>query len=756
MRARHERTDAALRRWLYCFCFGLFAMCFSAQPFAQSSGTVPATPRPAMPQIDWSKPQSGAVIRELVSRMSDQQVRHLLLQRLDAQRETQTTNRGSEHTLLSASSNAVAGIGQNFVKTIRKFPTLLSEIEPGLNALLGERPAGTLPALIAILGMIVVGSLAIQAGVRRYFSPKPQEHVRTNLVHAVQQLSSRALFDAFGLLLMSVVAYVLTQALFERPIDRETAWRFIISFVILVSAIALVMRFVVAPRRKDLRLVALDDHQARQLSRHMIVVGLLIGAQQFFLPWYSGGEVAVQSSFGFFLNFTLYAYVVWALYDSRMSLVRMMIGTDGMIGDIGGRVAKLWPAISIALCIGMWVLVEGLAAAEHYDLLRGQQHVALLLIIFAPITDTALRGLVRHFAPPMIGDGGIAQQAHQATMRSYLRIGRVVLISLQILLIATVWGISLRSVADSGFGAHVAQNVVSTLIVLLAGYVIWEYVNLWINRRIAKEQTASGMSLSQDDLGSMGGAGLSRMATVLPIARVLLSGIIIVITALLALGQFGLDITPLLAGAGIAGLAIGFGAQTLVRDVVSGMFFLIDDAFRIGEYVDIGQAKGTVEKISLRSFRLRHHRGPLNTVPYGTISNVENFSRDWVIMKLLFTVPFDTDTEKVRKIFKRIGQDLMETDFADDLLQPFKSQGVLEVNDVGIVIRGKFTARPGTQFLLRREIFKRVQEAFAENGIDFARREVRVDLGENSRNLSKEQVMKIGAAVAEPPVIKPA
>ena len=125
---------------------------------------------------------------------------------------------------------------------------------------------------------------------------------------------------------------------------------------------------------------------------------------------------------------------------------------------------------------------------------------------------------------------------------------------------------------------------------------------------------------------------------------------ICVIFGLLAIGALGIDITPLLAGAGILGLAIGFGAQKLVADIVSGAFFLIDDAFRAGEYLDVGGTMGTVEKISIRSMQLRHHRGLVNTVPYGSIEKVTNFSRDWVIMKLIFTVPFDTDPNKVKKL----------------------------------------------------------------------------------------------------------
>ena len=227
---------------------------------------------------------------------------------------------------------------------------------------------------------------------------------------------------------------------------------------------------------------------------------------------------------------------------------------------------------------------------------------------------------------------------------------------------------------------------------------------------------------------------------------------IVVIFLLLALGNIGVDTTPLLAGAGIVGLAIGFGAQKLVSDVVSGIFFLIDDAFRTGEYVEVEGTMGTVEKISIRSMQLRHHKGPVHTIPYGEIPKVTNFSRDWVIMKLRFTVPFNSDPNKIKKIFKKIGQEmLVMEEFKDDFLAPFKSQGVLEIDDVGMVIRGKFMCKPGTQFMIRKEIYNRVNAAFAEAGLEFARREVRVALPsmEQVTELSEEDKATISAAASQ-------
>ena len=125
---------------------------------------------------------------------------------------------------------------------------------------------------------------------------------------------------------------------------------------------------------------------------------------------------------------------------------------------------------------------------------------------------------------------------------------------------------------------------------------------------------------------------------------------------------------------------------------------------------------------------LRHHLGQINTIPFGAIRRVTNYSRDWVIMKLEMRVPFETDLEQLRKLVKRVGVEMMaDPTYGANFIQPLKSQGVHRMDDSSFVIRVKFMAKPGEQFVLRREVFRRLQEAFQANGIKFAPRRVIVE-----------------------------
>ena len=286
-----------------------------------------------------------------------------------------------------------------------------------------------------------------------------------------------------------------------------------------------------------------------------------------------------------------------------------------------------------------------------------------------------------------------------------------------------MWGLPIGS-PDATSAA-----VWKTLIITLVAYLAWGLIRVTFDRKIAEE--GGDIEIVP---GEIGGAAGSRLGTLLPLVRNFILILVTSIAVMMVLVEMGVSIGTIFAGAGIVGLAIGFGAQTLVKDIISGVFFLVDDAFRKGEYIDIGSVRGTVEKISIRSMQLRHHNGPLNTVPFGEVQHVTNYSRDWVVMKLPLRLTYDTDAEMVRKMIKKLGQEMMQDPVLGPLfLQPLKSQGVIQMEDSAQIMRVKFMTKPGDQWGIRRIVFARIREMFEENGIKFANREVTVRLADHEK-----------------------
>jgi small-conductance mechanosensitive channel len=294
--------------------------------------------------------------------------------------------------------------------------------------------------------------------------------------------------------------------------------------------------------------------------------------------------------------------------------------------------------------------------------------------------------------------------------------------------------------------ARLARGAVHAVVILLVADLLWKLASTAIDRQLAltgpagahDEETVSTLPPEEE-------RRRARVRTLLPILRTVLLAALGVMAVLMALSALGVHIGPLIAGAGVVGVAIGFGSQTLVHDVISGMFYLLDDAFRVGEYIVSGTFRGTVEGFSLRSIKLRHHRGPLFTVSFSSLGAVQNLSRDWVIDKLTFNVPFDTDVAQVKKVVKQVSKEIMEDpDLAKGILEPLKSQGVAMMNDFAMQVRVKFKAKPGGQFAVRRAAYDRIKKAFAANGIRLAVPTVNVAGGEGQAGpAAAQQAMEL-------------
>ena len=201
--------------------------------------------------------------------------------------------------------------------------------------------------------------------------------------------------------------------------------------------------------------------------------------------------------------------------------------------------------------------------------------------------------------------------------------------------------------------ARLVHGALSAAIILLVADLLWQATKTAIDRKLAEAE-----DLGQPNTDEA--RRRARMRTLLPIFRNILFVVVIAVAVLMALAAMGFEIGPLVAGLSVVGVAIGFGCQNFVRDIVAGMFYLLDDAFRVGEYIQSGNYKGTVEGFSIRSVKLRHQRGALYTVPFGVLGAVQNQSRDWTIDKLTVGITYDSDIERARKLIKQIGLELAE------------------------------------------------------------------------------------------------
>ena len=694
---------------------------------AQEAAAPPPDPAVTLPD-----PLTPEAVHELVARLSDAQVRAILIDRLDAaalsdEGSSADTSMGqvdATYDLVRAYFSAIFGATPEFFA----LPAFFTE------RIGGEASVFQFLRILGIIALIFLAGAAAEWGFRFL-----ARSTRAGLAGASpRSFGAKAGYCLLRLMLelVGIGIFVLgASACFLLFYEgREAGGLTFVAFLIgVVGArlVAMLSREMFSPKTPNLRLLPFDDRTAAFLHNRVVLFGA-IAALDFALMGLLrqlGADPAAVRLFGFCMGAILVALLVSAIWSQRKPVARLIAGPEA--SALRSALARLWAVLATGYVLGIW-LIAVVGAALGLNTF-GPAMLSLLLVLLVPLADRiATAALDARFAA-RAADGVIVPESMQLTLRRSVRLMVVVL---GLIALAWAWGFSALDMTGQ-LGERIVAAAFNIGLTVLLAFVAWQAVKMVIDRRLAAESGPVGVS----DSGTEGGTGVSRLATLLPLIRRFLFFAIVVMAVMIVLSSLGVNIGPLLAGAGVIGLAIGFGAQTLVKDVISGMFFLVDDAFRVGEYVDMGSVKGTVEAINVRSLRLRHHRGALHTVPFGEIRHLTNFSRDWAIMKLEFPVPHDTDLMQVKRIFKKIGAELQaDPEIGPNLIEPLKSQGVLSVEPHGLIVRAKFMTKPGEQFVVRREVFQRVQQAFAEAAIPFATPQVSV------RGLADEDMDEAAAA----------
>ena len=518
----------------------------------------------------------------------------------------------------------------------------------------------------------------------------------------------RAVFARLGYGLGLVVFFGLGSVgaflLFDWPVTlKEILLGYLIAF--LSARLATVVgRILLAPGGPRFRVVPMSTKAAYFLFRRWIALAVIVG--------FASQTVAVLVRFGL----SPLAAELWG------DLAALLVAAVGL--DILWRTPRREPTPQgdraqswMVRHHGSLALGGSLVVALLWVLWVAQATQAFSLVAFAaglPVVVTTARRAVNHVLRPP----GVEVSTGEATsieMMVFERGARSVVIVAAALGLGHILGLDLTTLTmQDTLATRLTRGAISVVIIALVADFVWHLVRALIDRKIAASLAAS--------VGTEEAGHAARLATLLPTVRNILLVLIAAVAGMMALAAAGVDIGPLVASAGVVGVAIGFGAQTLVKDVISGIFYLFDDAFRIGEYIQSGTYKGTVESFSLRSVKLRHQRGALYTVPFGILGAVQNQSRDWVVDKIVLNVPYGTDLDRVRKLIKRIGESLMaDEELGPDIINPLKMQGVVEFGDFAIQIQTKMMTKPGdVQFLARRRALLMINQSFRDNGIGFA------------------------------------
>jgi len=634
------------------------------------------------------------------------------------------------HRAVSQLSAVAADAGQA--------PSRLSQAAALLTA---DGRVGTLWQVTAPFGGLLLGAIAVALAVHHLL--KPQRRVLATLrpssaaPFALGLLHS-LLVDTAPLAIYGCVAAGGSFLLFwdhGLVFSGTETFQSVASLIISTSIVAwlliVVLSAPLAVGRSGLRCVPLDEREAaaiRRFIQRVVALGAaswIIGVS-LYLSWVGDGLPR--------LLLVLVGLVICAMSLRALAKIRTRFsgfarayhrlvgfGVIGLtviwsVALLSGRLPPFWPVLLSIMILAGLPTADGMAA-----LLLGLLRQRLLQPgqasrrIFRPSGDPEEEELAAVERP--------LDQAEQEAIQTEMarsadgliavvrQAARWALAIAAALLLAETWSFDPYLFLPQWVPV-VLGSIAEAAITLLIGWYAWRLF-----------ETSLAVKLSREEGGAQ-----SRARTVQPLLRAVGKLVIGSIALMSALSSLGLNILPLLASAGVVGIAVGFGAQTLVRDLFSGASYLIEDVFRIGDYIESGNAKGNVERITFRTLALRHQDGPLHFVPYGSLGSIRNNSRDWVIDKFEIPLPVTVDSERIRKLVKKIGLEMVaDPELAKVIDVPLKAK--LYRIDPGVkIFRCKVQTPPGKQFEIRAEAYRRIEGALKENGIAFADNTPRVAL----------------------------
>jgi small-conductance mechanosensitive channel len=279
----------------------------------------------------------------------------------------------------------------------------------------------------------------------------------------------------------------------------------------------------------------------------------------------------------------------------------------------------------------------------------------------------------------------------------------VILGGVYIYTLASIWSLKFASVFTGEVMSSVVPTALNMGVVLLLAALLWEGINILLART----------------LFGVGDGNESRVRTLLPLVRNVVFVIFAVLFGLVLLSELGINVAPLLAGAGIVGVAVGFGAQTMVKDFLTGFTIVLEDLVRVGDVVKIAGLTGGVEKITLRKVQLRDVAGIVYTIPYSQITTIENLTKDFSYYVMDIGVSYNEDTDRVVDVLRQVDENLRaDAEIGPKILEPLEILGVDRFADSAVVIKARIKTLPIQQWNVGREFNRRMKRAFDVAGIE--------------------------------------
>jgi moderate conductance mechanosensitive channel len=394
------------------------------------------------------------------------------------------------------------------------------------------------------------------------------------------------------------------------------------------------------------------------------------------------------------------------------SFIRAPAGRSGFLPILRNRFADVWHYVAIFANLALWA-IWAFRIPNGYSVVAYYASVAIFILVVARVAwAVAVGGVDRAFHP---GSGFLAgsptAEVLAARYRPVLRLALSTIIAvIAIGALLETWGVDALGWFDSGHvGAILLSEFSSVILAIAIAVAVWEACNGAIERQLARFAREGAY------------ARAARLRTLLPMLRTALIVTILTIAGLTALSAIGVNIAPLLAGAGIVGIAVGFGSQKLVQDVVTGVFLLLENAMQVGDFVTVSGLSGTVENLSVRSIRLRAGDGSVHIIPFSAVTSVTNTNRGIGNAAISVNLAYEEDVDKAGEVLKQIAAEMRrQPEFKGLMRGELDLWGVDKVDGATVTIVGQIECTDSGRWPVQREFNRRMKIRFQELGVDIA------------------------------------
>ncbi|MCK5623883.1 MAG: mechanosensitive ion channel, partial [Alphaproteobacteria bacterium] len=630
-----------------------------------------------------------ADLEDLVAAIEDDAEREELVSRLNTLIELKKSEEGvlepGQQTLgaivieqLSAHSEALGRQLSALTDAILAIPGALADFREGLSdpATLARWTEG----LLALVAVIATGFLA-QSVVKRLLV-KPLTSIAwregEGLLMQIPLLAARLILILIPPAAFAAVGGVLISLFGENSVARPITLSVIYAAAI-VGAINAITRTILAPTAAAARPVRLSDETAHYLYIWISRV-TVVGIFGYFAIQVAGflGLAGPAQSFLFKLIGLLLALLfVMLIMQNRRSVAQLIGGKEGArLIQLRRRMADLWHVLAILYVVVVYLVwVIGMPGGFAYVT---RATLLTALTIFLAITAASFSARMINKAFSLSTELKARLPGLEARVNRYLPVVkstlRGVIATIAGLAVLQAWGLDVLQWLSEPAGRALVSRLASIGAIVLMAIVGWEALSAGIERYLASKDASHSQ----------------RARTLLPLIRKVILVALIVVVGLTVLSELGINIAPLLAGAGVVGLAVGFGAQTLVRDIITGLFILIEDTISVGDYVTLAGHGGTVEALSIRSIRMRDPSGTVHTIPFSDVTTVINYTREFAFAVLEIGVAYKEDVDRVTQVIEEVGQELrQDPDQQVHILDDLQVQGLDRFDDSAVVIKAR-------------------------------------------------------------------